>query len=689
MKSSGAPVALACPLKALPGLGPERSNALQQLGINTLSDLLLHFPRRYEDRSRISTIAEAQPGATVTIAAEIVSARSRWLRGRQSLALVTLRDGTGEIRATFFGRGFLAGSLFRAGRRGHFTGVVGEYKGPCLKSPEYELVGEGESETLHSGRIVPIYPLCEGITQRLLRQWVAAALDLLPAALPDPLPPALVLEHGFPPRGIAFRNLHFPPDMAAAEQARTRFRFEEAFCLQAALLRRRAARQAEGGAIRHVTAGPRLRQLQGALPFALTAAQERVVGEILSDMAAPMPMFRLLQGDVGSGKTIVAAHAIAAACDSGTQAALLAPTEMLAEQHAARLEATLAPLGIRCGLLVGKMRGARTQRRAIASGDIELVVGTHALLSERTEFSRLGLVIIDEQHRFGVMQRQALREKGLNPDILHMTATPIPRSLAMTLYGSMDLSVIDALPPGRTPVHTRLVPLKRVPALYGWLREQCAQGAQAYVICPLVDTSEKRLALTPVLRHFEEISAGPLAGVPTACVHGRMRAEEKEQAMAAFRAGHAKVLFSTTVIEVGIDVPAANIIIIENAAHFGLTQLHQLRGRVGRGTLESWCFLCGDPPNEEAARRLARFVALRSGFDLAEADLELRGPGEMLGVEQAGFGNPRLLELLRDAPLLDRARRAAARVLAHDRDLAAPEHQALAEAITRTHAWLA
>ncbi len=620
-------------------------------------------------------------GDTVTVEGEVVSAKTVRLRHKLSLAVVTLRDATGEINATWFGRPFLA-KAFQHGARLLITGAVGAYNGPAIRNPEYEMLSGGEEDRLNTGRVVPIYRLTQQVTQRMLRRWIAAALDLGDSSLEDALPEALREQQGFPPILEAIRAVHFPDEVESAQVARARFAYEELLGIQLGVLGLRAARRHEEQGQRHVTDGPILDAFRRSLPFTLTRPQDRAVADILEDMASPRPMFRLLQGDVGCGKTVVALHAIAAAADGGFQTALMAPTEVLAEQHFRGLRQRLAPLGLRVDLLTGSMRGAPAVRRDIASGDTQVVIGTHALIQEKTHFHNLGLAIIDEQHRFGVVQRGTLMEKGLNPDMLHMTATPIPRTLAITVYGGMDITVIDELPPGRRPVETRWIPDAKVPGLHQYVAEHAQRGCQTYFICPLVEESDKR-HLTAVISHFEQLSAGPFAALRTALIHGRLPAEEKDAIMQCLKRGEVDVLFSTTVIEVGIDVPNVTTIVIEDASQFGLTQLHQLRGRVGRGHQQSYCFLLGKPKTQDGRRRLEVLCKTSSGFEIAEEDLELRGPGEFYGVRQAGLADLRVADLIRDVRLLDRARRDAQAILDADPHLQAPQYRRLAAAAQR------
>jgi len=664
------------PVETISGIGPKRAALLENLNIRTVGDLVFHFPRDYQDRRRITPISAAGEGERVTIEGEVTASRMVRLRGRMSLAVVTLRDATGEMQATWFGRGFLAKSFTR-GVRGLFTGIVGKYKGPCLKNPEYEILSGDEEDLLHTGRVVPIYRLTEGITQRLLRRWVWTAVEQVADELEETLPKDLRARYDFPPIRAAMRTAHFPEEIAPAQTARARFAYEELLGIQLGVLSARAARLHEEKGNRHVIDGRILGTFRESLPFALTRSQERAVSDILGDMASPRPMMRLLQGDVGCGKTIVALHAVAAAADGGYQTALMVPTEVLAEQHFLSLRTSLEPLGLWVDLLTGSTRGQAEVRRRVARGEAHVVVGTHALIQEKTQFHNLGLAIIDEQHRFGVCQRSTLVEKGLSPDILHMTATPIPRTLAITVYGGMDISVIDELPPGRVPVKTRRIPPGKIEDLYKYIVGQAAEGFQTYFICPLVEESDKR-QLKAVTTHFEELSAGAFEGIRTALMHGRLDPVEKDEIMRRFKKGDIDVLFSTTVIEVGIDVKNATTMIIEDASQFGLTQLHQLRGRVGRGRDQSHCFLLGSPATEDGKRRLEVMCATNSGFDIAEEDLKLRGPGEFYGVRQAGLSDLRVADLIRDVRLLDHARRDAQKILDKDPLLAAPEHGPLA-----------
>ena len=647
-------------LDTLQGIGPKRTALLAAMGLHTMGDVLFHFPRAYQDRREFTPIAKVSENEHATIRGKVVSARMIRLRGRMNLAEVTLKDDTGEIKATWFGRGFMAKS-FAPDTEVILSGVVGKYKGLALKNPDYEILTNEADDVLNTGRIVPVYRLTDGVTQRMLRRWVHTALDEAPGQVAESLPKELLKERGYPSILEALNTIHYPESLEATRPARDRFAYEELLAIQVAVLRGRSARRNEAGLV-HVDHGERLTALRESLPYTLTSAQDRAIEEVIRDMTSRRPMMRLIQGDVGCGKTIVAAHAIAAAIDGGYQAALMAPTEILAEQHGKNLKPILEPLGISVTVLTGSTADASKARDALASGSTLLAIGTHALFQESTRFQRLGLAIVDEQHRFGVLQRSKLTEKGLNPDILQMTATPIPRTLVMTLYGGLDISVIDEMPPGRLPVDTRTLESRSLSKLYGHIVQRAEEGFQTYFICPLVEESDKR-DLKAAVTHFESLSKGPLKSLRTALIHGRLPSEEKEVIMRRFEGREIDVLFSTSVIEVGIDVPAATTMVIEDAWQFGLTQLHQLRGRIGRGTEQSHCFLLGKPNTPEGRRRIEVMCRTSDGFEIAEEDLQLRGPGEMVGVRQAGLSDLRAADLVKDARLLAEARQDAEKLL--------------------------
>lgn len=641
-------------IEELDGIGPAMADRLAQLSIHTLGDLIHHFPRDYDDRRTLSPIDTVNEADTVTVLGTVVSSRMIRMRGRANMAVAEIEDETGSIKASWFGRGFLANS-FQEGKRVILSGTVGKYQGLCFKNPDYEfLTGDGDDE-LNTGRIVPIYRLTEKVSQRVLRKWIATALEVVDDLTDEHLPETLRNNYDYPSAQEAIRAVHYPESMEEAVRARDRLVYEELFTLQLKIVEARKARVEAGEGIVHTLDGSTLAGLRKSLPFTLTGGQSNAIDDILGDMTSTFPTRRLLQGDVGCGKTLVACHAIAAAVDGGFQVAVMVPTEVLAEQHYKTLRATFDPLQIPVALLTGATEDAESIRSALAKGAIPIVVGTHALIQESTTFGQLGLVIIDEQHRFGVMQRQNLLGKGKQPDVIQMTATPIPRTLAITVYGGCDLSLIDELPPGRLPIKTSYVTPAKVSGMYDYVRDQSKAGYQTYIVCPLVEESETR-AVKNVTEHFEELSSGVFAELRTALLHGRMKSEEKESIVRAFAEGEVDILISTSVIEVGIDCPNATTIIIEDASNFGLTQLHQLRGRVGRGSVQSHCFLVGKPKTPEGKLRIEALCATTDGFKIAEDDLKLRGSGEVYGTRQAGMSDFRIADLVRDIRLVEKAR---------------------------------
>ncbi len=647
----------------LDGVGPAYVERLTNLNITTIHDLIYHFPRDYDDRSTIRSIATIEEGSSekVTVSGEVTSSRMIRMRGRMNMALVEIQDDTGKIKANWFGRGFLANS-FQVGKRVLLTGDVGAYKGLCLKNPEYEFLTGDADDQLNTGRIVPIYRLTDKISQRMLRKWIAAALEGIRETIEERLPEELLKHYKFPPTDTAIHQVHFPDFMDKAHTARERFVYEELFELQLRILKSRRDSVDKTKGLQHTVDGPHLGAFRDSIPFELTQGQLNAVDDLLSDMASARPMRRLIQGDVGCGKTLVACHAMAAAVDGGYQVACMVPTEVLAEQHYRTLSQYLKPLGINIGLLTGGSDDSKGVRKELAEGSMHVVVGTHALIQDSTSFEKLGLVIIDEQHRFGVEQRMTLFRKGEMPDVMQMTATPIPRTLAITVYGGLDLSLIDELPPGRQPIKTLYITPAKIPGMYDYLCKEAAKGYQAYIICPLVEESETR-DVKNVTHHYEELAHGALGELSTELLHGRMKSEEKDVILRAFADGDIQVLFSTSVIEVGIDCPNATTMIIEDAGNFGLTQLHQLRGRVGRGEALSHCFLVGKPKTKEAKQRIEVLASTTDGFIIAEEDLKLRGPGEFYGVRQSGLSDLRIADLIRDVRLLEQARKDATEYL--------------------------
>ena len=677
-RQTGAETGLDTPLQYLKGVGPQRATALGRKGLGTVEDALFFVPLRHEDRTRLTPLRDLRPGETHTCSGEIVGLSppppGRW---RVPFSIM-LRDESGYLTASWFGGAYLSRVLKR-GQRLVMHGRVGLYRGaPVLQNPDYEIVEGDEDDRLHTGRLVPVYSTTEGLGQRPLRRLMWQLVEAFASDVADPLPDAVRARRGLAPLPDALRDAHFPETDAARSAARHRLAFDDFLLLQLglAILRSRTTR-AQGIALN--PSGALVRRLRAALPYALTAAQERVWDEIRTDMAAPFPMHRLLQGDVGSGKTIVAALGVLTAVEAGYQAAVMAPTEILAEQHFMTFRQLLEPLGIPVTLLTSSLRsrdrGAR--RASVAAGEIGCVVGTHALVSEGVEFKRLGLAVVDEQHRFGVEQRARLKAKGERPDLLVMTATPIPRTLALTLYGDLDVSVLDELPPGRRPVKT----VARTPAkrreIFAFLRKEIAEGRQVYVVYPLVEESEvlDLKAATDMARQLQDTVFPDLV---VGLLHGRLGFPDKDAIMRRFKEGAIHVLVSTTVIEVGIDVPNASVMLIEHAERFGLSQLHQLRGRVGRGPWKSYCILLTAASlGEEAQRRVDAMVATTDGFKIAETDLEIRGPGEFFGTRQSGLPEFRVADLLRDAPLLEEARHEAQAIIATDPELRAPIHRGL------------
>ena len=666
------PDVLQTSLQFLKGVGPRRATELSGSGLHTLEDLLLRLPLRYEDRTQFQPIGGVQPGETVSIEGEVLSGgvRSTRRRGFQVFEML-LGDPSGQIRITFLNQPFLK-EVFGVHRRAIVFGKVERRPtgGLQFTNPQYELVGDDShgDQLIHTGRIVPVYERVGKVTPKMLRRIVHTALQRLPEDLDDPLPDLVRHEHHLPDRRSALVAVHFPPNRDSVDElnrfrtaAQRRLIFEEFFLFQAGLALRRAETDTRRKP-RRITVDDRIRKAALAvLPFRLTGDQKHALKEIVTDLQRPQPMNRLLQGDVGSGKTIVALLAALVAMENGLQVAVMSPTELLAEQHFFNLSRILQPSRFKPARLTGTMRAK--QRRAVwdslASGDTQLVVGTHALVQDDVHFRALGLVIIDEQHRFGVVQRATLREKGLDPDVLVMTATPIPRTLALTVYGDLDVSVIRELPPGRQPIATRVRSDTRRDAVYRFVDTQLEQGRQGYVVYPLVEASPK-LELKAATEMAEHLSTDVFHHRAVALLHGRMKPADRDRVMRSFADHSIDLLVATTVVEVGIDVPNASIMLVEHAERFGLAQLHQLRGRVGRGQHASHCILLYHAPLSDLARaRLDALARTTDGFALAERDLELRGPGDFFGTRQHGMPTLRVGDLLRDQPIMEDARRSA------------------------------
>ena len=675
------------PLRELPGVGEARAKGLEKLGLRAAGDLVGYFPRSYEDRRQVYAIAEAPVGELCCVRV-MAAEEPRRMHIRRGLDVTRLKvvDDTSAMLVTFFNQGYVRQALHRGEEYILYGRVelLGSHR--QMTNPQFE----GAERPWACGRIMPVYPLTAGITNHLLAGLVEKALHELPPPA-ETLPDDLLARHRLAPAAECWRSIHFPADETALDAARRRFAFEELFYLSLglALLRERRSR-GSGPAFGETD----LEGFYQLLPFTLTGAQRRALEEAAADLALARPMNRLVQGDVGSGKTAVAAGCAWLAVRSGWQCAMMAPTEILAEQHAKTLSAMLAPAGIEVGLLTGSMKVSEKRKvlSALESGALPFVVGTHALLSQGVAFHRLGLVITDEQHRFGVEQRAALAakaggEEDFSPNVLVMSATPIPRTLALIIYGDLDVSVIDELPPGRVPVKTVLVGESKRQRMYGFVRDQVREGRQVYIVCPAVEENpEGAWDLKAVTEYARTLGEQVFPDLRVGLVHGRMKAKEKEAAMAAFTAGETNILVSTTVIEVGVDVPNASLIIIENADRYGLSQLHQLRGRVGRGKHQSWCVLVSDNRSPDTRARLKVLTQTNDGFQIAEEDLKLRGPGDFFGERQHGLPALRVADLETDTRVLKEAQDAAAEVLADDPDLARPEHRPLLEKVRRLFA---
>lgn len=670
----------------VPGVGPKHAAALAEVGITTVAGLVSHYPRRWIDRTRQAEVIQLRPGEEGMVVGTVRSVSKRQTRQRRTIVEVVVHDGTAGLVCTFFNQPWRAKQL-QAGTEVTLFGKFELFRGRRqMTNPVVDLLGDV------TGCVVPVYPQSEksGLTTADIRKWVAEALKW--TNLVDPVPTRVLNELGLMDRNRAMRQIHEPETMGAAHAARKRLAFDELFRLQCVLVLRKTRYEAEATGVRHrVPTGvgdTLVEELLARLPFPLTGAQRRAIDEITSDLAKGVPMHRLLQGDVGAGKTLVALACLLVSVDGGHQAALMAPTEVLAEQHFLGLRPLLAGLqvgddsnlfgarDVRMELLTNRTTAAERKELlpALARGEIDILVGTHALLTEHVAFADLGAVVIDEQHRFGVEQRSALRDKGgvADPDLLVMTATPIPRTAAMTVFGDLDVTVLDELPPGRTPIRTTWARTPMDMAL-AWetVRQAVRAGQQAYVVCPLVEGSDK-IEAASATETFEELVGGELYGLRMGLLHGQLHSTEKEAVMASFRAGELDVLVSTTVIEVGVDVPNATVMVIVDADRFGIAQLHQLRGRVGRGKVASQCFLLGgtdeegNPKSEDVFIRLGAMERTTDGFELAEVDLELRGEGTILGTRQKGRSDLKLASLAKDAPLVAEARRVAMTLVGPD-----------------------
>ncbi|GIW51295.1 MAG: ATP-dependent DNA helicase RecG [Gemmatimonadales bacterium] len=661
----------------LKGVGPRRAEQFARLGIRTMEDLLYHVPHRYLDATTVTPIAKAAIGQEVTLVGRVVSKGVLPTRKGLRIFRAVLQDDSGLIECAWPGQAFLDRTI-RPGQLLLVTGPVKHFHGRQVV-PREQIVLAEEGETIErSGMVIPIYHATEGLSHRVIRRVIQDNLDALLEAVEDHLPQAFRERSGVLPLKRAFEVLHRPPVVSgglsrdAIEEGRRRLAFDELLDLQLVVVRARSLARQAGKAGRFTIKGELTTALKHALPFELTRSQKRAIKEITADMVSEERMHRLLMGDVGTGKTVVALFAMLLAVENGYQAVFMAPTELLAEQHARTLSALLAPLGLVPELLIGRMSPSAKAavRERLSSGEAQIVVGTHALIEDRTAFRNLGLVVIDEQHRFGVEQRAALIEKGEAPEVLLLSATPIPRTLALTLYGDLDISILAERPAGRPGVKTAVLSDGSRAKVYRFVKERCAAGGQAYVVYPVIEESQ-RVDLRAATTMAEELSR-ILAPYRVGLVHGRMKPEERDRVMRAFRDGEISVLVSTTVIEVGIDVPGATVMVIEHPERFGLAQLHQLRGRVGRGTEESHCILLTD--DHHALPRLKQFARISDGFRIAELDLKQRGMGELAGVRQSGGINLKYTDLSRDGDLVMSARRVAMEILEGDPQLSHPKH---------------
>ena len=662
------------PVRYLKGVGPKTAERFEKLGIVTLADLLCHYPRRYIDFTKPYSIAEAPADVECVVKAEVFAKPGgRILPGGRRMERITAGDDVSSLEITWFNNPYAAQKL-QLGQEYYFQGIVtGGMLRRQMVNPQVRT-----AEQITASPFEAVYPQTEGLTSNAIAKCVR---QLLPHAelLPDPLPPEMLAKYRLLSKADAVRAIHCPATEEQAYAARRRLIYEELLVLQLGIGRMKNRGAAATGAPMQL-ADPS--PFWASLPFSPTGAQRRAVSEILADMAGQTSMNRLLQGDVGSGKTLVAAAAIWACIRAGYQAALLAPTEILAAQHAEGLNRMLAPFGMRVALLTGGMKAAarRTTLSAIRNDEADLVVGTHAILSEGVEFARLGLAVIDEQHRFGVRQRGMLAEKAANPHLLVMSATPIPRTLGLLIYGDLDISILDELPPGRTPVKTRCITGKKRRDLYHFLDQEIGRGRQVYLVCPAIEDVPDG-GLNAVKSYYEDIAKALLPDRRVGLMHGKLKPKEKAAVMEDFKAGRLDALVSTTVIEVGVDVPNASVMVIENAERYGLSALHQLRGRVGRGAAESWCFLVSDNQSENVQKRLKFLCSTTDGFAVAQYDLETRGPGDFFGSRQHGLPTLQIADLMNDTRTLHAAQAEAVAMLADDPLLEAPEHALLEQQV--------
>ncbi|MBU1006172.1 MAG: ATP-dependent DNA helicase RecG [Candidatus Omnitrophica bacterium] len=673
---------LSVSVRYIKGVGPAKMNLLNRIGIDTIEDLLYYFPRRYEDRSNIKSIADVRPGGFETIKVKVLVLGARATKRGMNILQVAMGDSTGVIHATWFNQPYLK-DKFKVGQEAVLYGKVEGYDCLRINNPEYEILTGTKEDSAHMGRIVPIYPLTEDLTQRWLRNILKFSVDEYTGSVTDMLPNDIKDRNDLMLLKGALQNAHFPVSGVVLEKARRRLIFDEFFLLQAGIAIKRVGVGRDMNGYAHDIDGDMIRRFRKSLPFEFTNSQEKVIKEIASDMSKPIPMNRLLQGDVGSGKTIVALCALVITAQNACQGALMVPTEILAEQHYKNIETMLKNFNIKPVLLSGDLpvKERDRRRRMIEAGEADIIVGTHALIQQGVRFKKLALAVIDEQHKFGVTQRALLRSKSINPDILVMTATPIPRTLALTVYGDLDISTIDELPPGRGEIKTFYFQEKNRQKAYGLAEQQVKMGRQAYVVYPIIEESEKS-DLRAAVKMCKELAA-LFPELKVGLLHGRMNSSEKGNIMGAFKQKKIDILVSTVVIEVGVDISNASVMIIEHAERFGLSQLHQLRGRIGRGKYLSYCVLVAEPNSDEARCRVNAMLDTQDGFKIAEKDLEIRGPGEFFGTKQHGLPELKIGNIVRDRQIMEIARKEAFELIEKDRFLKRPENKAISDSLRK------
>ena len=685
-------------IRYLKGVGPKRAEDLNRLGINTVEDILYYLPRRYEDRSDFTLIKDLKTGEYQAVKGEVLTMGARVTKKGTSLFQIALGDKTGVIYCVWFNQYFLK-KVFKTGQELVLYGKVERYDKLQINHPEYEILKEEafDRQSLSMGRIVPVYPLTHDISQRYMRYLTHEGINLFSSSLRECIPTPIRARKRLVDSNFAIRNIHFPNSFDNLDRAYKRLVFEEFFILQTALALKKKNIKTDASGIEHAVDEKLPDLFKKLFPFDLTASQLEAIKEIERDMTSPKPMNRLLEGDVGSGKTAVAVYALLLAAQNGYQAAIMAPTEILARQHYINISELLMPLGVNVRLLVSGIEPDKkiAIKEEIKTGEADIIIGTHAIIWEDVEFKKIGLVVIDEQHKFGVTQRHVLRKKGQSPDVLIMTATPIPRTLALTVYGDLDISAIRELPSGRLPITTYAVEEENRQRIYDFLREEIKKGRQAYIVYPRIwSGTDKAISLEAAsrgktdelksaARMFNKLQEEIFPDLKIGLVHGRMKVKEKDEIMKKFKNKKIDILVSTTVIEVGIDVPNASTMVVENAERFGLSQLHQLRGRIGRGEYPSYCILLGNPKTESARKRFDTMAETQDGFKVAEEDLELRGPGEFFGTKQHGLPELRFGNILKDFQIMEEARAEAFSLIREDPRLENPKNRIIKEVLRR------